>query len=247
MKSATFINILFVKTFNHICTCGAIGAPGDRCGELTPQITLASERFSYLKCFWVNAKNSCFLGKNHDEYSFDWKLRWSLQIWFLDDNFPIQDSPTAMSWKWLARRAYRPAIFTPPFLQCCLGVAVACCCHKMDCFSSLQQKNGGIFLGAFQSVAVYSRQITCLRARGMATCECVDDVSFKLKLSYNRLGQNGGIIIFIFMVPVYPHQWSIFFSFSTSRNFWIECLFFHQKFAEFCVILFRSNCCSTII
>lgn len=103
-----------------------------------------------------------------------------------------------MSWKWLARRAYRPAIFTPPFLQCCWGVAVACCCHKMDCFSSLQQKNGGNLLGAFQSVAVYSRQITCLRARGMATCECVDDVSFKLKLSYNRLGQNGGTIIFLY-------------------------------------------------
>lgn len=124
-----------------------------------------------------------------------------------------------MSWKWLARRAYRPAIFTPPFLQCCLGVAVACCCHKMDCFSSLQQKNGGNLLGAFQSVAVYSRQITCLRARGMATCECVDDVSFKLKLSYNRLGQNGGIIIFIFMVPVYPHQWSIFLYFQHFQKF----------------------------
>lgn len=51
-----------------ICTCGAIGAPGDRCGELTPQITLANGkkktkclRFSHLKCFLVNAKNSCFL------------------------------------------------------------------------------------------------------------------------------------------------------------------------------------------
>lgn len=27
-----------------ICTCGAIGAPGDRCGELTPQITSANEK-----------------------------------------------------------------------------------------------------------------------------------------------------------------------------------------------------------
>lgn len=81
MKSATFINILFVKTFNHIYKKNHLhlwsyrGSRGslwwahtsNHFGQRKKKTKCL--RFSYLKCFLVNAENSCvFLGKNRDVF-----------------------------------------------------------------------------------------------------------------------------------------------------------------------------------
>ena len=167
MKSTTFINISFVKTFNHICKKNHLHLRSYRSSRGSLWWAHTSNHFGHRKkknkvssffasevLFSECQKLMFFFGKKSwCLYSFDWKLRWSLQIWFLDDNFPIQDSPTAMSWKWLARRAYRPAIFYPTFFAVLLG---RCCCMllaiKWIAFPHCSRKIGGNLLGAFQSV-----------------------------------------------------------------------------------------------
>ena len=189
-------------------------------------------RFSYLKCLLVNAKNSCLL-VNHDvcivftERFVGSKLIFGRQL--SHPGFP---------------HCHVVEVVGSAGLQAC-SVAWVLLLHagviKWIAFPHCRKMVENL-QSAFQSVAVYSRQITCLRARGMATCECVDDVSFKLKLSYNRLGQNGGIIIF--MVPVCHHQINLLILSALSESSELDA-FFPSKICQILCLLNRSNCCST--